>query len=198
MITRVDLTPGYVCTFTLSNPPNPPPLSPRRKRAQIYIGGPEVEFPPIPTFSPELFAYIRAPSGQRKAFQKGMEGLLGEGAVQVLYSQDEFQVDPILAAVGELQYEVVLYRMKAEYGVDAKLERLPFGVARWVSGGWDAVKACDGGKFYSATAVKDQYGRPVLLFRNEFALTQFQNEYIGKIGELLPYSLPPRITAAKK
>lgn len=137
-------------------------------------------FPPIPTFSPELFSYIRAPSGQRKAFQKALEGLLGEGAVQVLYSLDDFQVrgvtrgmvsslsygfsaacfnpnvglhfvspfhgrsmfllpssprlslprqvDPILAAVGELQYEVVLYRMKAEYGVDARLENLPFQV----------------------------------------------------------------------
>lgn len=57
----------------------------------IYLDK-ETVFPPIPTFSPELFAYIRAPTGQRKAFQKALEGLLGEGAVQVLQSTDDFQV----------------------------------------------------------------------------------------------------------
>lgn len=39
-------------------------------------------------------------------------GLLGEGAVQVLYSRDEYITDPVLAAVGQLQFEVVQYRMK--------------------------------------------------------------------------------------
>lgn len=39
-------------------------------------------------------------------------GLLGEGAVQVLYNTDEYITDPILAAVGQLQFEVVQYRMK--------------------------------------------------------------------------------------
>jgi hypothetical protein len=75
-----------------------------------------VAFPPIPCFSPELFAYLRCPPAQRKAFAKGVEGLLGEGAVQVLYSRDEYITDPILAAVGQLQFEVVQYRMKDEYG----------------------------------------------------------------------------------
>lgn len=45
--------------------------------------GPEVAFPPIPSFSPELFAYMRCAPNQRKAFAKGVESLLGEGAVQV-------------------------------------------------------------------------------------------------------------------
>ena len=40
-------------------------------------------------------------------------GLLGEGAVQVLYSTDEYITDPVLAAVGQLQFEVVQYRLKA-------------------------------------------------------------------------------------
>ncbi len=59
-------------------------------------------------------------------------GLLGEGAVQVLYSTDDFIVDPILAAVGQLQFEVVQYRMKDEYGVDTTLEPLSFSIARCV------------------------------------------------------------------
>lgn len=45
--------------------------------------GPTLAFPPIPTFSPELFAYLRCAPNQKKAFNKGVEGLLGEGAVQV-------------------------------------------------------------------------------------------------------------------
>lgn len=48
----------------------------------IYAG-PELAFPPIPSFSPELFAYMRCAPNQKKAFNKGIEGLLGEGAVQV-------------------------------------------------------------------------------------------------------------------
>lgn len=59
-----------------------------------------------------------------------------------------------------------------------------------MAGGWDAVEQCDGGKFYSAQKVKDQWGRPVLLFRNEFAMQQFQGEY-PQIGELAPFALPP-------
>jgi peptide chain release factor 3 len=87
-----------------------------------------VAFPPIPSFSPELFAYLRCPPAQRKAFAKGVEGLLGEGAVQVLYSRDEYITDPILAAVGQLQFEVVQYRMKDEYGEGAaSLDRHPQG-----------------------------------------------------------------------
>lgn len=48
--------------------------------------GPMLAFPPIPTFSPELFAYMRCPPNQKKPFLKGIEGLLGEGAVQVCVS----------------------------------------------------------------------------------------------------------------
>lgn len=81
-----------------------------------HAAGPEVHFPPIPSFSPELFAYLRCAPNQKKAFNKGVEGLLGEGAVQVLYSNDDYVTDPILAAVGQLQFEVVQYRMKDEYG----------------------------------------------------------------------------------
>eukprot|EP00798_Chlamydomonas_sp_ICE-L_P029642 gene29642-18281_t len=56
--------------------------------------------------------------------------LLGEGAVQVLYSTDEYRQDPILAAVGNLQYEVVQYRMKSEYNVDTELEPMSYTLAR--------------------------------------------------------------------
>eukprot|EP00270_Netrium_digitus_P000225 TRINITY_DN10213_c0_g1_i7.p1 TRINITY_DN10213_c0_g1~~TRINITY_DN10213_c0_g1_i7.p1 ORF type:complete len:714 (+),score=162.61 TRINITY_DN10213_c0_g1_i7:29-2143(+) len=72
----------------------------------IYCG-PRRAFPAIPSFSPELFAYMRSLNPSKyKQFQKGVSELLGEGAVQVLYSVDSSRTDPILAAVGQLQFEV--------------------------------------------------------------------------------------------
>ncbi|PNW87891.1 hypothetical protein CHLRE_01g006150v5 [Chlamydomonas reinhardtii] len=155
------------------------------------VTGPTLAFPPIPTFSPELFAYLRCPPNQKKPFLKGVEGLLGEGAVQVLYSTDEYITDPVLAAVGQLQFEVVQYRMKDEYGVDTTLEPLSYNVARWVAGGWGVLEGC--GRLFNTTVMKDVYGRPVLLFRNEFALQQVLGEHADKLGELSPYALPPDV-----
>ncbi|GFR44773.1 hypothetical protein Agub_g6105 [Astrephomene gubernaculifera] len=157
------------------------------------VTGPLLAFPPIPTFSPELFAYLRCPPNQKKPFLKGVEGLLGEGAVQVLYSTDEYITDPVLAAVGQLQFEVVQYRMKDEYGVDTTLEPLPYCVARWMAagGGWERLEGL--GRLFGTTVMKDVYGRPVLLFRNEFALQQVLGEHADKLGELSPFALPPDV-----
>ncbi|CAI7888807.1 unnamed protein product, partial [Closterium sp. NIES-53] len=152
--------------------------------------GPRRVFPPIPCFSPELFALLRNPNPSKyKQFQKGLSELLGEGAVQVLYSNDASRTDPILAAVGQLQFEVVQHRLKAEYGVDASFEPLGFTAARWVSGGWEAVEKA--GRLFNCAVVKDQWDRPVLLFRNEWNIGQLQGDH-PEIGELTPYALPPQ------
>ena len=154
----------------------------------LYVGK-RRSLPPIPTFSPELFAYLRnADTGKYKQFQKGVAELLGEGAVQVMYSRDAIKQDPILAAVGGLQFEVVQARMKQEYGVETTLEPLPFAVARWVVGGWDAVDAA--GRIFNANVVKDQWGQPVLLFKNAWNVEQLENDQ-PEIGELSPISVPP-------
>ena len=52
-----------------------------------------------------------------------------------MYSADESKRDPILAAVGQLQFEVVQFRLQNEYGVESLIEPLPYSVARWVAGG---------------------------------------------------------------
>lgn len=109
--------------------------------------------------------------------------------LQVLYSQDEYIQDPILAAVGQLQFEVVQYRMKDEYGVDTTLEPLSYSIARWVTAGWGAVEAA--GRLFNTMVVKDVWGRPVLLFRNEYALQQVLGDVGEKLGELSSYGLPP-------
>jgi peptide chain release factor 3 len=141
----------------------------------IYNGS-KIEYEGIPCFSPELFAYLKNPNPSKfKQFRKGVSELREEGAVQIMYSTDESKRDPIVAAVGQLQLEVVQFRMEQEYGVETKLEYLPFTVARWVAGGWEAMEKV--GRLFNAVTVKDSWGRPVLLFRNEWNLQQTQSDF---------------------
>ena len=136
----------------------------------IY-NGQKLEYEGIPCFSPELFAYLKNPNPSKfKQFQKGISELQEEGAVQIMYSTDEFKRDPILAAVGQLQFEVVQFRMESEYGVETTLEPLGYSVARWVEGGWKALEKV--GRLFNTVTVKDNWERPVLLFRNEWNLQQ--------------------------
>jgi peptide chain release factor 3 len=141
----------------------------------IY-NGKKLEYEGIPCFSPELFAYLRNPNPSKfKQFHKGVTELQEEGAVQIMYSVDESKRDPILAAVGQLQFEVVQFRMQNEYGVETGLEMLPYSVARWVAGGWEALKKV--GRLFNTVTVKDNWGRPVLLFKNEWNLQQVESDH---------------------
>ncbi len=145
----------------------------------IYTGQ-KLEYEGIPYFSPELFAVLRNPNPSKfKQFQKGVSELREEGAVQIMYSVDEAKRDPILAAVGQLQFEVVQFRLENEYGVETILDPLPYSVARWVEGGWEALEKI--GRMFNTTTVKDSMGRPVLLFRNEWNCHQLQQDHEGLV-----------------
>lgn len=141
----------------------------------IYMGQ-KLEYEGIPAFSPELFATLRNPNPSKfKQFHKGVSELQEEGAVQIMYSVDESKREPILAAVGQLQFEVVQFRLQNEYGVETLLDLLPYSVARWVTGGWEAVQKV--GRLFNTVTVKDNWGRPVLLFRNEWNCNQVQSDH---------------------
>ncbi len=141
----------------------------------LYLG-PRVEYEGIPCFSPEIFAWLRNPNPSAfKSFRKGVNELREEGAVQVLYDTDASKRDPILAAVGQLQLEVVQYRLENEYGVQTRLEPLEFTVARWVSGGWPALEQV--GRIFNCKTVRDPWNRPVLLFRNTWNLNQLAEDH---------------------
>ena len=138
--------------------------------------GTRVEYEGIPCFSPEIFAWLRNPNPSAfKSFRKGVNELREEGAVQILYDTDQSKRDPILAAVGQLQMEVVQYRLEHEYGVATRLEPLDFTVARWVSCGWPALEAV--GRIFNCKTVRDAWGRPVLLFRNTWNLNQLREDH---------------------
>jgi peptide chain release factor 3 len=155
----------------------------------VYTGE-KLVYPPIPSFSPELFAYLRnADPTQYKNFNKGVAELQEEGAVQILHSTDESKREPILAAVGQLQFEVVQFRLAQEYGAETRWEPLPFTVARWVTGGWDALEKA--GRLFNTVVVKDRWERPVLLFKNQWNVEQVMSDRPEL--ELSPIGLPPAV-----
>ncbi|MGD1865630.1 MAG: peptide chain release factor 3 [Phormidesmis sp.] len=141
----------------------------------IYQGE-RLEYEGIPFFSPEMFAYLKNPNPSKfKQFRKGVSELREEGAVQIMYSADESKRDPILAAVGQLQFEVVQFRLKNEYNVETRLEPIGYSVARWATGGWPALEKA--GRIFNTATVKDSYGRPVLLFKNEWNCRQTESDH---------------------
>jgi peptide chain release factor 3 len=93
--------------------------------------GTPVAFPPIPAFAPEHFAVVRCKdAGKTKQFRKGISQLDTEGAVQVLTSDLRGDQAPVLAAVGPLQFDVVLHRLEHEFAAPAQLEHLGYSLAR--------------------------------------------------------------------
>ena len=88
-------------------------------------------FTGIPNFAPEHFRRVRLKSPLKaKQLQKGVGQLVEEGAVQVFRPASGSEL--ILGAVGVLQFDVVMARLKAEYGVDAVYEPVDYATARWV------------------------------------------------------------------
>lgn len=103
-----------------------------------FTEGEALVFTGIPNFAPELFrrARLRDPL-KLKQLQKGLAQLSEEGATQ--FFRPLMSNDLVLGAVGMLQFDVVAYRLKDEYGVDAAFEPVGISTARWVRGG-DARK----------------------------------------------------------
>ncbi len=83
--------------------------------------------------------------------------------------------DPIVGAVGALQLEVLQYRLKHEYGAEIALDRLPYQVARWISGpGFDPQSF---EVEVDALCVEDRDKRPIALFKSEWNMTYAQGRH---------------------
>jgi peptide chain release factor 3 len=134
----------------------------------LYEGAP-VHFPAIPSFAPEHFASVRSidVSGY-KSFGKGVAQLREEGAVQVFYPWGMPRTEPILGAVGELQFDVAKYRLESEYNVETRLDGLPYSLAMHVEGDRDRVASAQLPS--NAKLVEDWEGRPVVLFESEWSV----------------------------
>lgn len=134
-------------------------------------------FKPLPQFQPEIFAKVTPKDiGKRKSFDKGVLQLTEEGAIQLL-RPNETLADNIFAAVGQLQFEVMQYRLRDEYGVETILTPLPYQCSAWLIGD---VKTFQ--KTSNAAMVKDRNDRPMVLFtgqwEKQYAIKQNPNHQL--------------------
>ena len=96
-----------------------------------FTSGEDLQFTGIPHFAPELFRRIRLKDPMKmKALQKGLQQLSEEGSTQVFSPLNSS--DLIVGAVGQLQFDVVAYRLRDEYKVEAIYEPLNVYTARWI------------------------------------------------------------------
>ena len=137
--------------------------------------GDPVEFDRIPRFAPEHFATLRARQVTRqKQFQKGLQQLEEEGVMQVLAPHEGLRSEPILAVVGELQFDVLRSRLETEYNVETTLSVLPFKIARWV-----AMDGADASRLSLPSRTRltvDHTGQAVVLFSSAWELELAQKD----------------------
>jgi len=147
----------------------------------------------IPRFPPEVFTYISNPSSaDAKKYRAGLEQLLQEGVVQSFTARNAPPGATLLAAVGTLQFEVVQWRLQAEYGAEARLFPTPWTVLRWVE---PHPALNDTSRLIVATGVSfgtDKFDQPIVLFPNEWTMRYF----VEKNPELKLHELPLEQTRA--
>ena len=93
----------------------------------ITVPGRKFRYSGIPSFEPELFRAVSPKDTmKRKQFIKGVEQIAQEGAIQIFKFPGSGYEDIVVGVVGTLQFDVFEYRMKNEYGVDLRMEGLPY------------------------------------------------------------------------
>jgi peptide chain release factor 3 len=133
-----------------------------------------VSYPPIPSFAPEHFAVVRCrDAGKYKQFRRGIDQLDTEGVVQVLSSDLRGDQAPVLAAVGPLQFDVVLHRLEHEFGAKSELSHLDYGLARLTDeAGMEALKGARGAEVLT----RRLDGALLALFADKWRLNAIQRD----------------------
>lgn len=130
--------------------------------------GEEFYFTGIPSFSPEIFKeVVNKDPMKTKQLEKGLLQLTDEGVAQ-LFTQFGGN-KKIIGCVGELQFEVIQYRLKNEYGASVELVSLPFYKACWITSK-DPKKLDDFTKYKSSNIAEDKDGHLVYLAQSEWFL----------------------------
>jgi peptide chain release factor 3 len=138
----------------------------------IFQGQP-VRYPGVPQFSPEVFASVTCPdTSRRKQFDRGIGQLVEEGAIQLFHSKGSRR-EAILAAVGQLQFDVVQFRLETEYNAPARVQWLPYKHARWYRSETidEAIKIP-----YGCKLVVDSLGSDAVLVQSEWDLKSLQRD----------------------
>ena len=142
---------------------------------------PSVSFHEIPRFAPEHFGFINNPSPSNyKPFRKGLEHLLSENIIQAFhFTSPAHQNKILLGAVGMLQFDVLKYRLKSEYGADSDIEAKPWKVLRWVESDLSDDLLVELLPYESVIAF-DENGRRVILFSSEWSMEHFMERHQEK------------------
>ena len=106
---------------------------------------------------------------KRKQFVKGITQIAQEGAIQIFQEFNTGLEEIIVGVVGVLQFEVLEYRLKNEYNVEIKLEKLPYEYIRWIENDTEIDLARLQGTS-DMKKIKDLKDRPLLLFINEWSI----------------------------
>jgi len=131
----------------------------------------KVRFTGLPNFAPEILRRVALKDPTKtKQLRKALDDLSEEGVIQVFYP--EIGAQWIVGVVGQLQLEVLISRLEAEYKVEAMLEPAPFDTARWLKGSDAALKGFT--DFNKSNLAKDRDGDPVFLARSAWDVSYQQ------------------------
>ena len=135
----------------------------------ITVPGKKFRFGGIPTFEPEHFMSVSPKDTmKRKQFVKGIEQIAQEGAIQIFKMPDSGFEDVVVGVVGTLQFDVFEYRMKNEYGVDLRMEGLPYEEIRLIDSYPGDLTDLNLGS--DAELLEDYRGRNLLVFSSFWAI----------------------------
>ena len=128
-----------------------------------------LQYTGIPQFAPEHFARISTKNAlKRKQFVKGLTQLSEEGAIQIFKEPNFGMEELIVGVVGVLQFEVLEYRLKQEYGVDIIMNPLPYRYIRWIEVG--SVKTDKLSMPMDTILVEDKNRTQAVLLQNEWSI----------------------------
>ena len=145
------------------------------KIGDTLTSGELLHFKGLPSFSPEMFKYIEnADPMKSKQLQKGIEQLMDEGVAQLFVNQ--FNGRKIIGTVGQLQFEVIQYRLLHEYGAQCRWEPINLYKACWIESD-DAAQLADFKKRKFQYMAHDKEGRDVFLAESNYILMMAQQDF---------------------
>ena len=137
--------------------------------------GEQLHFRGLPSFSPEMFKYIEnADPMKSKQLQKGIDQLMDEGVAQLFVNQ--FNGRKIIGTVGQLQFEVIQYRLENEYNAKCRWEPVHLYKACWIESDDEAELENFKKRKYQYMA-KDKDGRDVFLADSGYVLSMAQEDF---------------------
>lgn len=145
------------------------------KIGDTLTSGEDLHFRGLPSFSPEMFKYIEnADPMKSKQLQKGIDQLMDEGVAQLFTNQ--FNGRKIIGTVGQLQFEVIEYRLLHEYGAQCRWEPIQLYKACWIESE-DKEQLADFKKRKYQYMAHDKQGRDVFLAESNYILMMAQQDF---------------------